>query len=48
MWGSIAIQSGLEDAKELFGYFINHMSPEQVEEGQRLANDWVAQNNLRN
>tara|TARA_B110000046_G_scaffold178422_1_gene206289 strand:- start:300 stop:446 length:147 start_codon:yes stop_codon:yes gene_type:complete len=48
MWASIAIHSGLEDAKELFGYFINYMSPEQIDEAKALASNWIAQNSLRN
>ena len=48
MWGSITIQSRLDDAKERFVYFINYMSPEQVDVAKILARDWMAQNSLRN
>ena len=47
-WGSIAIQSGLDDAKELFVYLINFMSPVQVDVAKILAMDWIAENSLRN
>ena len=47
-WGSIAIQSGLDDAKELFVYLINFMSPEQVDVAKILAMGWIGENSLRN
>ena len=47
-WGSIALQSGLDDAKELFVYLINFMPPEQVDVAKILAMDWTAENSLRN
>tara|TARA_B110000238_G_scaffold99274_1_gene108043 strand:- start:348 stop:536 length:189 start_codon:yes stop_codon:yes gene_type:complete len=47
-WGSIAIQPRLGDAKELFVYLINFMSPVQVDVAKILAMDWIAENSLRN
>jgi hypothetical protein len=47
-WGSIAIQSRLDDAKELFVYLINFMSPVQVDVAKILAMDWVPENSVRN
>jgi len=47
-WGSIAIQSRLDDAKELFVYLINFMSPVQVDVAKILAMDWIPENSVRN
>ena len=46
--GAITIQSILEDSKERFVYFIDYMSPEQVDVVKIFARDWIAENSLRN
>jgi hypothetical protein len=40
--GSLAADQGLEDAIKKLDYLVNMLTPSQIEEGQRLAREWIA------
>ena len=42
MWISLAADQGLEDAIKKLDYLVNILTPSQIEEGQRLAREWIA------
>ena len=42
MWASLAADQGLEDAIKKQDYLVKILTPSQIEEGQRLAREWIA------
>ena len=42
MWASLAADQGLEDAIKKLDYLVKILTPSQIEEGQRLAREWIA------
>jgi TPR repeat protein len=42
MWVNLAAAQGFEDAVKMRDNLVKKLTPSQIEEGQRLAREWIA------
>ena len=42
MWANLAAAQGLEEAVNILDLLLKELTPSQIEEGQRLAREWLA------